>query len=299
MPGRYPGLLELLRKAKPKAKPGDLLGTVRSEHWPQDNEACEADLRKSLLQVPNEPLAKSWQALKDLEKEHASRRDWVWARLNRSPLAQAIAHLATLADVTSTKLSGAKLADMVEAYTEWGWRADLAVLESLAAVTTHPDREAVSAVIAHLYRPWLRDAAELFQERAAVDPIPGSSIPRLAKVPDRTCVLFVDGLRFDVGRKLELERQVGKVELASQLVALPSVTPTAKPAVSPVAAKLTGSLLGAEFRPSLTDGKELTSDRFRTLLEAEGFQVLTTYETGGRPARPGLDRVWIHRQDRA
>ena len=37
MPGRYPGLLELLRKAKPKAKPGDLLGTVRSEHWPQDN----------------------------------------------------------------------------------------------------------------------------------------------------------------------------------------------------------------------------------------------------------------------
>ena len=37
VPGRYPGLLELLRKANPKAKPGDLLGTVRSEHWPQDN----------------------------------------------------------------------------------------------------------------------------------------------------------------------------------------------------------------------------------------------------------------------
>ena len=142
-------------------------------------------------------------------------------------------------------------------------------------------------MIAHLYRPWLRDAAELFQERAAVDPIPGSSIPRLAKVPDRTGVLFVDGLRFDVGRKLELEleRQVGKVELASQLVALPFVTPTAKPAVSPVAAKLTGSLLGAEFRPSLTDGKELTTDRFRTLLEAEGFQVLTTHETGDPQGR--------------
>jgi hypothetical protein len=282
MPGRYPGLLELLRKAKPKAKSGDLLGQVRSEHWPQDNEACETDLRNSLLQVPAESLGNARQKLKDLEKEHASRRDWVWARLNRSSLAQAIAHLATLADVTSTRLTGAKLADMVKAYTEWGWRADLAVLESLVAVTTHPDHEAVSAVIAHLYRPWLRDAAELFQEKAAVDPIPGSSVPRLAKVPARTCILFVDGLRFDVGQKLkaELERQVGKVELSSQFVALPSVTPTAKPAVSPVAAKITGSLLGAEFRPGLADGKELTPDRFRSLLEAEGFQVLTAYETG-------------------
>ena len=124
MPGRYPGLLELLRKAKPKAKPGDLLGTVRSEHWPQDNEACETDLRNSLLQVPADSLGNARQKLKDLEQEHASRRDWVWARLNRSSLAQAIAHLATLADVTSTRLTGAKLADMVKAYTEWGWRAD-------------------------------------------------------------------------------------------------------------------------------------------------------------------------------
>ena len=65
------------------------------------------------------------------------------------------------------------------------------------------------------------------------------------------------------------------MELTSHLVALPSVTPTAKPAVSPVAGKITGSLVGEDFRPSLAaDGKDLTPDRFRSLLESEGFQVL-------------------------
>ena len=79
--------------------------------------------------------------------------------------------------MTSKPLTGGKLADMIKAYTEHGWRADLAVLEGLAAVTTHADREAICAAIADLYRPWLRDAAELFQARAADEPFPGPSTP--------------------------------------------------------------------------------------------------------------------------
>jgi hypothetical protein len=105
-----------------------------------------------------------------------------------------------------------------------------------------------------------------------------------------TCLVFVDGLRFDVGQKLkqELEHQVGKVEVAVHLVALPSVTPTSKPAVSPVAIQITGSGAGEEFRPCLaTDGKELTPDRFRTLLEDAGYQVLSPTEVGD----PG-GRAW-------
>jgi hypothetical protein len=40
--------VELLRKAKPWRKGGDLLGKLAVEFWPQDNEAEEANLRQSL-----------------------------------------------------------------------------------------------------------------------------------------------------------------------------------------------------------------------------------------------------------
>jgi hypothetical protein len=282
-PGRYPGLPELLRKAKPQPKTGDLLAGVRSGYWPQDNEALEAELRQALLRVPAMPLDTARLNLRALEMGHKARREWVWSKLNRSPLAQAIVHLATLAEVTSSPVNGAKLGDMVKAYTDGGWRADLAVLESLAAVTSHQDREAVSAAVVHVYKPWLRDAAELFQERAKAQPIPGKSVPRLSEISAGTCLLFVDGLRFDVGQRLkqELEPRVGEVEVAAHLAALPSVTPTSKPAVSPVATRITGSAGGEEFRPCLAmDGKDLTPDRFRTLLEDAGYQVLSPTGVG-------------------
>jgi hypothetical protein len=149
-PGRYLGLVELSRKAKPQPRAGDLLATVRSEPWPQDNEANELDLRMALLQVASEPLAKGRERLLALEKEHAPRRDWVWAKLNRSPMAQAVAHLATLAEATSKPLAGGTMADLINAYTKEGWRADLAVLESLAILTRAQDRDSVSSAIAHV-----------------------------------------------------------------------------------------------------------------------------------------------------
>ena len=40
---------------------------------------------------------KARQSLIGLEQRHGPRRGWVWARLNQSPLASAIQHLATLA----------------------------------------------------------------------------------------------------------------------------------------------------------------------------------------------------------
>ena len=61
---------------------------------------------------------------------------------------------------------------------------------------------------------------------------------------------------------------MGSVSLQHHFAALPSVTPTAKPAVSPVVSKITGTVGGEDFLPALAqDGKDLTIDRFRKLLE--------------------------------
>jgi hypothetical protein len=260
-----------------------LFESLRVESWPQDNEAEEATLRQALLKLTSQPDGEARKALLDLEKNHRQRRDWVWAKLNLAPLANAIQHLAKLAEITQTPLTGATTADMVRVYTESGWQADAAVLDALSAVSHPQDREAVCAAIAPVYSPWLRDAAELFQQRVKHQPLPGRSLPRLEAVAEGTCILFTDGLRYDVGQKLKaaLEAKLGPVAMLHQFAALPSVTDTGKPAVSPVAFRIEGTTVGEDFRPCVAqDNQELTTVRFRKLLEDDGYQVLDCDDVG-------------------
>lgn len=282
-PARYPGLEGLLRQAKPQPKGGAGLFSDADEFWPQDNEAEESELRTELLGLASLPLAKARQTLTELEQKHGCRREWVWFKLNHSPMAAVIQHLATLANLTGTPLTGGTLADMVTAYTTGGWKADAAVLDALAAVNKPADQEGVNTAIAHVYQPWLRDAAELFQQRVSETPLPGREQPRLDAVPLGTCVLFADGLRYDVGQKFlaMLAGRVGEIQSSHHFVALPSVTPTSKPAVSPVASKIKGTIAGDEFRPCVAvDGKDLTPERFRKLLADDEVQYLTVHDVG-------------------
>ncbi len=286
-PARYAGLAELLRRAKPAPKGGVLFGDVE-EYWPQDNDAEEEALRKELLELVTEPASSARKSLLRLEEQHGQRREWVWARLNRSPLAGAMLYLAKLAEATSAALVGATTADMAKAYTEVGWKADAAALDSLAAVALPADQDAVKAAVAHVYAPWLRDAAELFQERVRASPLPGREVPRLDPVAAGACVLFADGLRYDVGQKLLalLSGRFGVVQSRHQFAALPTVTPTAKPAVSPVAARVRGTAAGEEFRPCVAEGgKDLTTERFRRLLSDDGVQYLAAGEVGDPAGR--------------
>jgi hypothetical protein len=286
-PVRYPGLEALLRKAKPPVDKA-LLFSNSIEFWPQDNEAEEADLRKELSGLSSLPVTRARQALNELEQKHGPRRKWVWAKLNHAPLATAIQHLSTLASATAASPAGATLADIVNTYANEGWKADAAALDALAVATKSTDRDAINIAVAHVYKPWMRDSAELFQKRVIESPLPGREKPKLDPVPSGTCVLFADGLRYDVGQKFMamLTGRVGEVRARHQFVALPSVTPTSKPAVSPVAHKIKGTDAGEEFRPCLaSDGKDLTPDRFRSLLADDGVQYLAVHETGDPSGR--------------
>ena len=287
-PSRYVGLLDLLRKAKPRPRGNDLLEKLAVEAWPQDNEAEEASLRQALHDLASLPVPSARKRLRELDSVHQSRREWVWAKLGRAPLADAIRHLKTVADNTEAPLKGATTEDVIKAYTTQGWTADLAVLDALAAVSTHEDREAVAAATKHVYTPWLRDSAEQFQERVKHASLPGRNVARLKDVSPGTCVFFADGLRYDLGQRLKslLETKGLVVQIHHHTAALPTVTPTAKPAVSPVASRIAGLSAGEEFRPSLAQGqKELTVDRFRKLLDDDGFQVLGGGETGKPESR--------------
>jgi hypothetical protein len=291
-PRRYPGVVALLRKVVPP----DLF--AREEGYPSKNREAEEQLRDALAKAAGSDPAAARQQVLALEQEHGCRRKWVWAELGDSPLAVALQPLARCAWATATPLAGTVPEEMVRRYAEGGWEADQAACRSYAAVETLADTALIRDVLRTLYLPWLEVGATAFAGLCAASPLRNLWRPPGKMAPGQ-CLLFADGLRFDVGRLLEerLSQEGMEVELSPHVCALPGVTPTAKPAVSPVARELTGSPSGAEFRPVVTAiGKPLHVDLFRDLLSAAGVQPLAGSQlgdpTGGGWVEAGaLDRM--------
>jgi len=280
-PERYPGIPDLLRQARP-VEAGPLLAHASRSSWPQDNERLEDELREGLAALGGASPADARAAIRDLDAKHGERREWVWATLGQAPLARALAPLAALAQVTATALGGATPNEIAEHYADGLWRADAAVLEALATVERPEDLTAVQRAIATIYAPWLEAAAQHFQQAVARDALPVPTADA-AEPTDSTCILFADGLRFDVAQKLAdaLTSEDIEVNVAWTFAALPTVTATAKPAASPAASLFTGGDTGEDFRPQLaTDGKDVTTDRFRQALVERGYQVLAADDTG-------------------
>lgn len=282
-PAHYAALPSLLKSAKPLSPQGSLF---HSSAWPQDNEAAETSLREALAGLHAGGPASCRARILELEEAHGERRGWVWATLRQAPLAVALEHLAALARLTAAPLAGATPLALAQAYTAEAWRADAAALDALAAIEKPADVEAVRAAVRAVYRPWLEEAAERFQQ-AGPYPLParpaGDAVP--AGQPG-CCILFADGLRFDVGQLLRaaLERAGLQVQGDWRFAPLPSATPTAKPAASPIAPLFGPPGIPAEFRPSVRGGqyagKPLTIDIFRRLLAEHGYTVLQGEDVG-------------------
>jgi hypothetical protein len=119
------------------------------------------------------------------------------------------------------------------------------------------------------------------QKLAAVDVTPFRANMKLPVIESGDCMLFCDALRFDVARRLEegLTTVGLDVTMDWRLAALPTVTATAKPAISPVAAAMGGGQL--DFAP-VVKGTEtaVNAERLRKLLQEAGYQVLAADDLG-------------------
>src|SRR5439155_19845593 len=113
-------------------------------------------------------------------------------------------HLRTLAEHTVLPLVGDSPDAIASAYVKGGYRADDAVLRALACVKTAEDVTAVGAAIRTMHLGWLDDTARDFQTAARKWPLPGRADlnERLVVAEPGECLLFVDGLRFDVAQRL-------------------------------------------------------------------------------------------------
>lgn len=284
-PALYFGLPELLHKAMPN----DLF-VEQPSSWPQNNRKGEEELRRALLALEGKAPSAAREEVLQLEKTHGPRREWVWAKLDSAPLANALMHLAEVAAGTSRELGGVSRNEMATQYAAGAWTIDAAALSSFAAVSSSADTHAISHALNAIYRPWLDAAARHLQALADQKPLPRHNEQDAddVRVDSGAVIFFADGLRLDVSRRLveRLESKGRAVETWTRWAAHPTVTATAKPAVSPVFEHFGGATLGADFRIVTAEvGRPLSTDRFRKLLDASGYQYLSADETG-EPSPP-------------
>ncbi len=286
-PQLYPKLPDLLRRT---ALPNDLFSDKSA--WPQYNESQESELRTALERLLERAPHLARIKVLELEQHNAERRMSVWAKLGQAPLAVALEHLATVAQGTQQAINGTTPDELGGKYQQTGWQVDDAALKALAAVSKADDVKAIQTAVQSLYKPWLEESAFRLQEAVANTGYPATVAPEETKNGD--LLLFVDGLRFDIGQLLtqQLVARGCDTSLTATWSALPTVTSTAKPAVSPVAGQIVGTPDCADFVATVAaSGKPLTTHYFRKLLEEGGWQVVAKGElTGETGSSEG--KVW-------
>ena len=290
-PNRYPTIPNQIRKCK---MPLELFANAQTHGgWPQWNDRQEEDLRKALCGLDNLPAHKSCQRILELDKSHRERRKLVWVELGESPLVLALRHLSILSDITSNPLTAGSTNDLTSNYTSTAWKADAAVLHALSFVETDDDFKAVSTAVRSIYLPWIEDSARYLQEEIERSGYPGETRLNRKSLPAVTgeCILFVDGLRYDLAQQLSdiLIKKGLKVSGKVSWAALPSVTATGKPAVSPVWESIEGKEASSDFEPSVKEtGQSLKGGyHLKKLLDADGWAVLEKSESG-----EGKGKAW-------
>ena len=285
-PGNYKYIAELLRGCQPQ---GEIVFDRLC--WPSLNDKDEEEVRLALNEISSLPYAEARKRVMTLEKKHGGRRCWVWARMGLSPMASVLKPLARMASAAETAVGGTTPDEVAEAYMG-KVAVDAEALDALA-VMEDADQACVSGVVRCLLQPWLDASARAFQTVLERQPLPKRT---LVEVGEDECILFVDGLRFDLGQRLTscLEDCDLQVTVGWRWAALPTVTATAKPAITPVADQVTGETLGENFCPSL-QGKNADARNLREVMAKKGYQILerdNIESPGNHPARG-----WLETQD--
>ena len=270
-PQLYPGVADALRTAQPT----DLL--VDQSRRPEFNEEQEDKLRTALEEALNLPHSNACDRVEALEREHRDRRDWVWAQIGESPYAEALEPLGRLARAAKQPSGGLSIEDVVVEYTNGGWRCDQAVLDALSCLKPGPDQKRVARVVRSLYEPWLDRSARHFQDFLAGGDIDLRKLVTEVSAEAETCLLFVDGLRFDLGADLHsrFEARGFKSQLTHRFAPFPTVTATAKPVASPAHRACGSSDDATDFYPSIGDTTNPANAKaLRDAMAGDGIEIL-------------------------
>lgn len=253
----------------------DLL-RMKHDRSPKENEKGEGAIRTALKQVRGISDNEARRLIVRLQEEHQHRTTWIWADIGHAPLAGILDSLARLAKATERALNRATLPEMVAAYAAEDWQADGAALETLVRLPGGADGDLIQSAVHKLYEPWLARTAHNFQALVKADEDAYFRLVSPVEGEEGVCLVFVDGLRFDVGGILckVIEGRGAKVSLQHRIVPLPTITSTGKPYASPAHDMFTGGDPNGEFLPSLKgSGRGYTKDELHKALTGMGVHV--------------------------
>lgn len=288
-PANFAEIPAILRGARPPDKLG-----VAPDRWPDVNESEESELHDSLEDCLKLSPHEACERVLELDERHGSRRSYVWAKLGLSPQAVLLEHFAKVAGTCLQPLGAASPKEVEAVYVERGWQGDAAALRVLAEAPTR-GIDFVSRIVRHLQSSWLDESARAFQNMVEDIGLPVRGGP--VEVLPGGCIIFVDGLRYDVGQLLaeRLEGRGCRVSVRTRWAALPTVTATGKPAVTPAAGDIMGASLGEDFAPITAEGRMLTTPVLRQAIAAHGYQV---FDAGSVDAPSSLEaRGWLEAGD--
>lgn len=273
------GLILALRDVTP-----DLAADL--SHYPIENTRDEKSLADALAGFPQLDVNKVRGTICSLYQQNKERESWLWYRLGESKYLEILAHLAKVAELTQQVFNHQSPEEMAELYQECFWQVDAAALQAMALAKEPGQQELVANVLKIIYSPWLNEVSLNFQQLVKRKGYPGNTEIKEATATYQVkgmVVFFVDGLRFDCAKVLERKLTARHliVDTKTQWSALPSLTDTAKAAVTPVAALLNGAYDTQDFKPSVVaTGSEFSSYQLKKALAQQGWQYLEGLDTG-------------------
>jgi hypothetical protein len=277
--------LPLLVERLADIQPTDLI-VLYPEHYLSSNVADEKTIETALRNGSGKDRASLTSLIDGLWQQQKSRKEWLWYRLDKSPWLTVLEDLRTVCEQTQIHFSGSTPESMAENYLNRFWQADAAVLSAMEKAQDIHQQEIIANVLAVIYTPWLEQTTLNFQQLVAQHGYPGDNQIKESAAHYNVgsqVIFFVDGLRFDTAKILEqkLAKFGIQLNLTSRWSALPSLTATAKAAVTPLADTLTGLEGNDDFIPALADAKTaFSSHHLKKLLDEKGWQYLDGLETG-------------------
>lgn len=277
--------LPLLVEQLTNIQPTDLI-VLYPDHYLSGNIEDEKRIETTLLNAAGKDRDVISKIFSELWQQQQPRKEWLWYQLDKSPWLNVLEELMTVLQHTKINYSGSNPESMAQNYLQRFWQADAAVLSAMGKAQDIHQQEIIANVLAVIYTPWLEQTTLNFQQLVAQHGYPGDN-----QIKQNTAqynvgsqvVFFVDGLRFDTAKTLEqkLVKYGVQPELASRWSALPSLTATAKAAVTPLADMLTGLEGNDDFIPALADSQTAFSSHYlKKLLADKGWQYLDGLETG-------------------
>lgn len=279
-------------------QPIDLV-MVFPEHYLSKNREDESLIELAFREIKEQGRTELKITFSKLWQIQEKRKTWVWYRLELSPWLGVLEEIMTVFEHTEINFSGSSPESMAEHFKERFWQADSAVLTAMAKAKDIHQQELIANVLGIIYTPWLENTALNFQQLVAQYGYPGDyQLKENAAqyTVGSQVVFFVDGLRFDTAKMLEVKLTDCSVEsrLTSRWAALPSLTATAKAAITPIADMLTGNVDNDDFIPVLADGRTSFSSHYlKKILEEKGWQYLEGLETGD----PQGGYAWVQTGD--